>query len=749
MQDPAQQEESPPVYGQDEDHHKKFSKNQHNQASHWHQTHGVEEVAGRRFTSLQWTAKDYVSKSQSSKSPSVAAVTPVKPATSASKPAPAAATAASNPIKKETPAPTPNLVKNESVAPSIEKDLRLDQLESYDFDDYFPPEDDETVKIDDRLSLGTITWRPAEYTKHALSAIWSEAEAQDLGRISVAEVKPRSVSRYTTTLNKNEACRPVVRSKDWQLVRNDPVFQDLSKQQRYISISKLKQRRNDRAATPERMAIDDEEGELSAEYTVLDKPRSSLYARPGGRPPSPPPTHDDEDLSPPQHSGPPFAAQQSMTLQPTADQPTAQQSTTAPSVTDQPTPQQSTPQQATPTKDLRARPSPAPSTSSAATVKANAGTGNLPAAVGTAETPSRKKRPAPVETSRSNMIGSAYGTHTTTNEEREAILAKLGVSAKHALPASDQQREAILSRLGVSSTSKPSTPATDEEREDILAKLGVSGPAKPTSKAAASNQQEEILAKLGVSGPAKSSPRVTPSRGQEEMLAKLGVTGSAKPVGSAPSPPVDQGQEDVLAKLGVTGSAKPVGVAPGPTYRSSKEPWVQPQSHQTLPPAADSRRMPEPSEPMRTYPFPPPPPPPPPPPEQQPEPMDTAQAPQERGVPNVFAALGNPYERASSVTSQHTQAGSDFHEDGGSEAGGGGAKVTLSESDGEDAAPKPDINIGKGSLRNRKRSRRQIEADEAAQALDDDGDVIQLQDDNAGSSRGRKKKQTKAPNPPK
>lgn len=664
-------------------------------------------------------------------------MTPVKATTSATKPAPAAATAASRAIKRETPAPTPKLIKTESIAPSIEKDLRLDQLESYDFDDYFPPEDDETVKIDDRLSLGTITWKPADCVKHALSAIWSEAEAQDLGKLPITELKPRSASRYTTTTNKNDACRPVHRSKDWQIVKNDPVFRDLSKQQRFISISKLRERRNDRAATPERMAIDDEEGELSAEYTVLDKPRTSLYARPGGRPLSPPPTHDDEDVTPVQHHGRQFVAQQ----------PTIQ-----PSKTDQPTPQQITPQQLTPTKDPRVRPPPAgPMKSPAMKAKANANTRPLPAVVGASETPFKKK-PAPVEPSQPRVADSVQRPQPATDEEREAILARLGVSAKPSQPASDQQREAILAKLGVSSTSKPSTPATDEEREDILARLGVSGPAKPPSKAASSDQQEQILARLGVSGPPKPSPMVTPNNGQEALLARLGVTGSAKPVGSAPRPVIDQGQEDVLAKLGVTGSAKPVGAAPGPTHRAPEQPQMPPQdarpSH-TPPLGVDPRSMPAVPQPMPTFPFPHPPPPPPPPIQPQPGPMDVSFERQERPASNVFATLGNPYERASSVTSQHTQAGSDYHPDEEPEANKDAAKVMLNESDGEDEASKPDINIGKGSLRTRKRSRKQIEADEAAQAIDENEEIIQLQRNEAESSRGRKKRQTKAPNPPK
>lgn len=451
----AEMSESPPAtFGQEEDHHKKYSHNQHNQASHWQAAHGADIEPGRRFTSLQWTSKEGV---KTSKSPSAGFATPNKPRSST--PAPAARTTTPIAIAlKPTSATRSVPVKAESVVPTMEHSCE-DNNDEWDFDNYFPDEDEQ---IDERFSIGTVVWRPAQRVKHALSAIWSGADKQDLGAVAPGEQEAvTSVSQYITNTSLNDACRPAKTSKDWQVLRNDPIFADLSRDIRLVSIDQLKKRRHVRADTPPQRQTDfnEEEGELSKDYTILDRPRASLYHHHDTNPlPSPRPSDEDDDEP---YSPPPAAAQEALKeSMPTnsKDVPRA-------------VPQHPLPTKAQPTPEL----TPINTPQSQSHLRG----GNAPTADPRL---AAKKAKGNVQPSLSR------------SQNQEDILAMLGVTGA---PKPVGSRPSPPNKLEVAA-SKPTTPMPTTSTP-------MNDPPQPSNAASTqpNKDQEDILAMLGVTGEAR------------------------------------------------------------------------------------------------------------------------------------------------------------------------------------------------------------------------------------------------------
>lgn len=723
----SERSESPPTsFGQEEDHHKKYSKNQHNQASHWQAAHGLEPQPGRRFTSLQWVAKKDPKDSTKSKSPSVTVSTPAKVTSSASeiqsagKPVDSGSTTTKS-VAKQTPSivsiqkPTSSRateVKPESVVATTETACD-ENNDSWDFDNYFPDEDE---KIDGTFSIGMIDWYPANRTRHVLSAMWSEAEMQELGVIAPGEeVETTSVSRYIKDNNLSEACRPVNKSKDWHIIRNDPAFADLSKEARFVTVAQLRERREVGALTPERVFLDDRETELSRAYAVIDRPRAS------------PPDRGDK-----QRRKRPFREVEAEEDEAYSPPPVPTHSTPGNGSGD--------PAKAQATSMLRKDES----------AKLNA-TPTLRGAESTVSNAPRPKDKAPASVTKLQK-SDAPSTSVQTSESKLTQSKKVPSTNDHRTVSND-------------STAAPSPHQLDAKQEEILARLGVTGPPKIDQK------QEDVLAMLGVTGaPKPVGSRPTP-------VANVINTNQYEP-GS---------QEDILARLGVTGEAKPVGSAPGPSYRAYKQvsgvtptrsgvtptrseqttptlptlptkltrttgiaptnhPLAQPTDRAPKPPSHASSVAPGTADFVThwsaqgysgTQGYPtsiasmPPPPPPPPPLEDLPEGADVPRAEQHEVYLTAFDTFDGNNGRPSSRNSQHTQAGSDFHDDEPQ------LEVTMHGSGSEDdrKTPEPDISIGKGSLRARKRSRKQIEADE-------DADTIQAKLEETGLP-ARKKRQTR------
>jgi hypothetical protein len=120
------------------------------------------------------------------------------------------------------------------------------------------------------------TERP-RLVNHALPASLEDGEAE---KTPLPEKTPMSVSRYVSPEDEDESVQSIRNSQYWTQLKHDPIFSDLSTGSETISITDLKQRRDQilQNHAPPRQAIMKEQGTQTdpEEQLPFSRPRSPM-----------------------------------------------------------------------------------------------------------------------------------------------------------------------------------------------------------------------------------------------------------------------------------------------------------------------------------------------------------------------------------------------------------------------------------------------------------------------------------------
>ncbi|KAF2744185.1 hypothetical protein M011DRAFT_480021 [Sporormia fimetaria CBS 119925] len=187
---------------------------------------------------------------------------------------PATSTAPSYPASGQGVSPTSGVATSNE---KCEKPNLAGEEWDFDFDGPIWPKSNEPV--DQRLSIGVITWHPAKQVTRALPATFQEAEEQALKPPQEKFGNAESVSKYFTLENTHEAFLDVRQTDAWEEIKDDPAFVVFPDEQDtvYVSLEECIASR-DRPDEPleEPKQVDSEEKVREASWSVMDNLEQAL-----------------------------------------------------------------------------------------------------------------------------------------------------------------------------------------------------------------------------------------------------------------------------------------------------------------------------------------------------------------------------------------------------------------------------------------------------------------------------------------